>query len=311
MRRLALLALCPLLALATAAAAADAVFPPGSRIGLVPPPGMAVSKRFVGFESPRGAAITIVEMPAAAAGQALATLTPEGLQSQNIALKAREDLKLGDAPAVLVSGEQQAGPMTVRKWILLASEPSLTALVIAQAVGGDDAYSDAEIRDALKSVAVRQPLSMDDQLASLPFRVGDRAGLKPVRTAGASLLLTDRGEPGGVETGQAVMVVAQSGDIGASPDQRDAFAAAMLRSNVTLKEMIFERAQGFRQRGAEWHEIVARAKDAGSGKPVIVMQTIRWDRGSFLRMLGIAPEEARDDILSRFRALADSVSPEG
>jgi hypothetical protein len=310
MRRLALLALCPLLLAATAAAAADAVFPPGSRIGLVPPLGMAISKRFVGFESPRGAAITIIEMPAAAAHQALATLTPEGLQSQNMAVQAREELKLGEASAVLVSGEQQAGPTVVRKWILLASEPSLTALVIAQAINGDDAYSDAEIRGALKTIALRQPLSLDDQLASLPFRVGDRAGLKPVRTAGASLLLTDRGEPGGAETGQAVMVIAQSGDAGAAPEQRDAFAAAMLRSNVALREMIFERAQGFRQRGAEWHEIVARAKDGTSGKPVIVMQTIRWDRGSFLRMLGVAPEEARDDILSRFRTLADSVSPE-
>jgi hypothetical protein len=310
MRRLAFPALCAFLAAATAAGAADAVFPPGSRIGLVPPPGMVVSKRFVGFESPRGAAITLVEMPAGAAEQARATLTLEALQNQNISMKEREELKVGDAPAVLVTGEQQAGPNVVRKWILLASEPSLTALVIAQAMSGSDAYSDAEIRDALKSVAVRQPPSMEDQLASLPFRVGDRAGLKPVRTAGTSLLLSDRGEQGGVETGQAVMIVAQSADPGAGPDQRDAFAAAMLRSNVSLKEMIFERAQGFRQRGAEWHEIVARAKDAGSGKPVIVMQTIRWDRGSFLRMLGVAPEEARDDILSRFRTLADSVSPE-
>lgn len=310
MRRLALLALCPLLLAATAASAADAVFPPGSRIGLVPLPGMAVSKRFIGFESSRGAAITFVEMPAGAADQARASLTPEGLQSQNIAVKEREDIKLGELSAVLVTGEQHAGAATVRKWILVASEPSITALVIAQAVNGDEAYSDAEIRDALKTVAVRQPLSIDDQLASLPFRVGDLAGLKPVRTAGASLLLNERGELGGIESGQAVMIVAQAADAGAPPDQRDAFAAAILRSNVAFKEMIFERAQGFRQRGAEWHEIVARAKDAASGKPIVVMQTIRWDRGSFLRMLGVAPEAAREENLSRFRTLADSVSPE-
>jgi hypothetical protein len=275
MRRLALLVLCPWLAAASVASAADPEFPPGSRVGLVPPAEMAVSKRFLGFESPRGAAITIFEMSAEAAEPTLATLTPEGLQQQNITMKTREELKL---------------------------------LVIAQAVRADESYTDAEIRDALTSVALRQPPSMDEQLASLPFRVGDPAGLKPVRTAGPSLLLTDRGEPGGVETGQAVMIVAQSPDAGAGPEQRDAFAAGMLRSNVALREMIFERAQGFRQRGADWHEIVARAKDATTGKPVVVMQTIRWDRGSFLRMLGVAPEETRDEILSRFRALADSVS---
>ena len=38
------------LVLQPAAQAADAIFPVGSRVGLVPPAGMAVSKSFVGFE---------------------------------------------------------------------------------------------------------------------------------------------------------------------------------------------------------------------------------------------------------------------
>src|SRR5688500_909312 len=51
---------------AQAAFAAEPVFPPASRIGIVPPADMMVSRRFSGFENEeKAAAINFVEMPAA------------------------------------------------------------------------------------------------------------------------------------------------------------------------------------------------------------------------------------------------------
>ena len=47
-----------------AAFAAETVFPPASRVGIVPPDDMVLSKRFSGFENTEKAtAITISEMP--------------------------------------------------------------------------------------------------------------------------------------------------------------------------------------------------------------------------------------------------------
>ena len=49
------------------ARAADPIFPPNSRIGLVPPPGFSPSMKFPGFEHAQGsAAILLVEIPAEA-----------------------------------------------------------------------------------------------------------------------------------------------------------------------------------------------------------------------------------------------------
>jgi len=46
------------------AANAEPVFPPGSRVGLEPPAGLNLSKRFPGFEDPdRQAAIAILDLP--------------------------------------------------------------------------------------------------------------------------------------------------------------------------------------------------------------------------------------------------------
>ena len=309
MRLSRLIGLAPALVLATVALAAEPVFPPGSRVGLVPPPGMTLSKRFTGFETPRGAAITLFEMPPAAAGALLSGVTAEGLKNQNIAMTGREELKIGGADAVLAAGDQEVSGIKLRKWIVVVPTPSLTAFAVAQDLPGPDAYDEEAMLAALKSIAIRPPLSMDEQLEALPFRLGDRAGFKPVRTGGGSLLLTERGEDGGLDTGQAVIVVAHAGERGPPNEQRDAFAVALLRSNPALRELVFERGQGFRQKGAEWHEIVARGKDAPSGKEIVVMQTIRWDRDGFVRMLAVAPATALDDMLPRFRTLADSISP--
>ena len=46
------------------AAAADAVYPPGSRIGLAPPQGMVTSKNFFGYEdAENNAAIIVLALP--------------------------------------------------------------------------------------------------------------------------------------------------------------------------------------------------------------------------------------------------------
>ena len=52
------------------ASAAEALFPIGSRIGFVPPPGFQVSKRFPGFENPDdGGSMIVLTVPPQAVGE--------------------------------------------------------------------------------------------------------------------------------------------------------------------------------------------------------------------------------------------------
>ncbi len=41
------------------------------------------------------------------------------------------------------------------------------------------------------------------------------------------------------------------------------------------------------------------------------MQTIRFDRGQYVRMVGMARAQARDVMLPRFRAVIDNLEAEG
>ena len=61
---------------ATAAYAADVVYPPGSRIGLVPPSGMVTSKNFFGYEDPaKNVGIILATLPADAYAELERTIT--------------------------------------------------------------------------------------------------------------------------------------------------------------------------------------------------------------------------------------------
>jgi hypothetical protein len=293
----------------TAAAAANPVFPPGSRLGLTPPEEMEVSKRFAGFEAPgAAAAITFVEMPPEAYADLSTRLTAEALEGQGLKETGREKLTIEGREAFLVTGEQAVGPVTVTKLLLIASEPSVTAFVIAQAVKGSDVYSVEALRRSLVTLTVRKPLSLEDQIAALPFRLTDSAGFRPVRVlAGNSILYTEG--PKDILRGpeQPVLIAASSTTPPPPPQHRDSFARSALFSAPSLREIVVERADSFRQRGSDWHEMVARAKDLDTDEDVVVTQVVRFAPNGYVRLVGIARTADRSELLPRFRRAADSV----
>lgn len=303
---------CLVVLLASGAAyAADPTFPPGSRIGLVPPADMVPSEGIAGFRDPKtGGAIATIEMPAEAYPSISASFADESLKAQGFALKSRETMKVGTGDAMIISGEQNQNGVVVPKSVLLASEPGMTALVVAQSPPGASEADEAKMRDALKTVAFRAPLTIPEQLAALPFTMGDLAEFRPVRVmAGNSLLLTSGPSDAVQAVEQPIMIVAHSVAPPPPPDQRETMARQLLASNTFLTDTILERSQGFRQNGADWHEIVATAKDGRSGVPVLVLQTIRFVPGGYVRMVGIMKPEERDAVMPRFRRIVDSVAP--
>jgi hypothetical protein len=296
----------------TAAGAAEPVFPPASRIGLVPPADMVPSRRFTGFENDeKAAAIMLTEMPPEAYEQMGAGFTREALRRQGLDMTSREEVTLGSRTGLLISGTMTR-PVQGRKWLLAVKDSGLTAFIVAYVQGGPDGYSEQQMRDALKSVALRDPVSLDEQISALSFRVGDRAGFRPVKVlAGNSLLLTEG--PADIVKGVEQPMVILAASLNAPPpagERRNQFAQLALRSTQTLKDIRIERSEAFRFRGQDWHEIVARATHAESGQPLVVMQTIRFESDRYLRMVGMTREEGRDRLLPRFRAVIDSVEME-
>lgn len=301
-----------LVALCSGASAGEPVYPASSRFGFEPPSDMVASKRFSGFERVEGGAtVSVVELPPAAFADLEKNFTDENLKAQGFIVASREAVKVaGDVEAVLFTGEQPAaeptGMPTVKKWLLLVGEPSVTGIVIAQTVPG--AETEESMRAMVLGVRIRPALSLEEQVEALPFRLGDAAGFRPVRVlAGNSVLMTQGPKDQIVDLEQPILVLAQAVQPPPGADQRDAFARAALYSNQTMKDFVIERAQSYRQNGTDWHEIVARAVDLPTNTAVVVSQTIRFAPDGYLRAVGVVRADQREATLSRFREVVDSV----
>lgn len=119
-------------------------------------------------------------------------------------------------------------------------------------------------------------------------------------------MLTQGPRDNNLEGNQPVVVIGASPGSPIEAKVREAFARQALGSSQNLRNLSIERSEGFRMEGDDWYEIVARATDVVTGRPV-VMQTIRFRDGGYLRMLAMVEAEDREGTLTKFRNIIDSV----
>ena len=176
------------------ASAADPVFPLGSRMGLVPPPGFEISKRFPGFENPETrSSIVVATLPPQAYAELESSMTPEALKKQGITENKRQTLTIANGKALLVSGSEQEDGQKFQKWMLLGQLPEGVALVaVLVPESALKTYSEDVIKASLVTLAVRASVPLEEQIALIPFKLTNLSGLRPIRVlGGAGVVLTD------------------------------------------------------------------------------------------------------------------------
>jgi len=291
--------------------AADPVFPPGSRVGLTPPQGFVPAKTFPGFENPeKSGQIIITELPTSAYADLDGKVAEDQLRRQGVVVESREPLALSTGPAFLVTGEQQAGGQMVRRWILVGSTARLTAIVSMQVPDAEKAaYPDAEVRAALATLSVRATAPPEEQLDTLPFTLGDRAGFHLVRVlAGSAALLTDgAGENFDVAEQPVVLITVAPGSAPHDPSERDRFSRGVLAETPGIKDIRLVRSEPLRMGGQQGYESVAEARDIKSNAEIMVAQWLRFGHAGHLRILGMARKDAWPAVFSRIRAIRDGI----
>jgi hypothetical protein len=313
MARTILLVVMLLALLGGAHAQAEPVFPPGSRVGLVPPQGFVTGKAFKGFaDVEKNAMILITELPASAYPALEERVADDQLQKQGITVESREAITLPTGPAFIVAGRQEAGGIALRRWVLFGSTPDLTAIVSAQVPESEQAtYPEATIRAALATFAVRAKAPAEELLGSLPFTVGDLAGFRLVRVLpGNAALLTD-GPNDALEIAEQplVLISVGRGAPASEPRERDRFARGVLAETPGIKELRLTRSETLRIGGQQGHEILADAKDVKTGTDVVVAQWLRFGTNGHLRMTGMARKDQWTPLYPRMRTIRDGLDP--
>jgi len=301
------------LTLAAPAHAADPVFPAASRVGLAVPAGFTPSSRFLGFENQQASAlISISELPADAYADVEKGFSDDAaLKSRGWTVQVREPLTFKDGKGFFIAGPQESNNQKRYESVLVANIGGMTALVSVQMLeASHDTITDAVVRDMFKTVTVRATVPESERLAILPYKIGDLAKFRIVRSAAQGVaLLTDGPKDEVVAVEQPFMLIGLAPGAAPKPEERDAFAKRVFSSAPGIKEVKITRAEPLRIGQTQGYEIVADAKDATSGTDVTTVQWIRFGQNAYLQMFGIARKAAWKDVFPRLRQIRDSIEP--
>lgn len=294
--------------LLSASHAAEPVFPPGSRIGLVPPAGMGPSSAFPGFEDrAKGAMLVVTELSAQTYDKVAQDFAPEQMRSSGMEPLARETVTLPGGDGLLVVARQSENGVAMRKWALLTRTEDMTVIVVASLPeAAKDTYPDTALRDALGSVTVRAKLPPDAMLSALPYRLDDLGGFRLLRASPAgTAVLTLGPNDTTLPAEQPYFTIALRAAEPPQASERDRFALRALAVFVGRPDVRVVSSGPVRIGGEQGYEVVAESRDDRTGDEFMLVQWLRFGTSGFVQMFGTARRDQWTAVLPRMRALRD------
>lgn len=290
------------------ARAADAVFPPGVRVGLVPLQGLVAAQGFPGFESAdRSVKVIMTELPAAAFGEVEAAVKA-GAVSGPAKLQGIETA-VGTGYFTAETGQDDGA--AVRRYSMIVRGEKFSGYVAMQVPDAAADYSEDAVKTMFATVAVRKDVPLEEQLALMPFKITDLADFKTVRSLapGAVILLADDDGSDGIEASPFMVIGLIPAKL-ASPDDRGRLAQQAARTIPGLREARITMSEPIRIDGTPGFETRIEAVSGKNDTPVTVVQWLRFGAAdTALRIIGSASREAWPTAFPRFRAVRDGIAP--
>ena len=293
------------------ALAADAVFPPGVRVGLTPLVGMVKSKTFPGFESEdQNVKVLVTELPSDAYGEIKKVFTENPQGAGGI---KPHSLETAAGTAYYTSETGKEGDNTVRRYSMILSGGTFSGYVAVQIPeNATKVYTDDAVRQMFATAVLRSEVPIDEQLELMPFRLTDLGNFKNVRTLapGAALILADGDENSGFEPAPFMII----GIIGATPpepEDRARFAQQTATQIPGVREARMTVSEAIRIDGMPAYETRIDATSGKDSTPVTVVQWLRFGGPQMLRIVGSAPRDQWSAAFPRFRAVRDGIKPRG
>lgn len=292
------------------ARADDAVFPPGSRIGLTPPAGLVLSSDFTGFmDQEASTSILIASMPKDAFGEVVAGMTAERLATQGMTLVGPCDNVTTSVESRCFRVTQTAGDLLFQKWLLVARFESETAMIVVNlpdVVMTDGIYSAAAMETALSSLAYSETLA-SDPLDALPFTIEEGELLTFKRTLGGSSAAYVGVPVAGYP--QPIWIVASSLDDSA-PAREVAFSRMAFQQITGLSEAEVTDETPYASAGLEGHILEGKGTDEESGSALYVYQAVLVDAGGkYYRLVGLVPDREKSVYRTEFLRLTQTLRP--
>jgi hypothetical protein len=309
MKHIRLLSAAALLLMALSPAfAADPIFPPGARVGMVPLVGMAPAKGFIGFETEdQGVKVLVTELPAEAYGEVANVFktSPGGVNG----IKP-ESIETSAGLAYYSAESAKDGATNVRRYSMILPGGTFSGYVAVQVPeNATKIYTDDAVRQMFASTVIRKEVPVEEQLGLMPFKIGELSAFKNVRTlAGSAIILADGDETTGFEAAP-FMVIGLIASAPTMPEDRGRFAQQTATTIPGVRDARITMSEPLRIDGMPGYETRIDAISGKDNTPVTVVQWLRFGGGpNSLRVIGSSPREQWPTAFTRFRAVRDGIA---
>ncbi len=299
-------------AAANSAYAADPVFPPGAKVGVVPLVGLVPAKTFIGFETEdKGVKVVVADLPAEAYGEVANAFKANpggagGIKPQSI-----------ETPAGLgyytVEDARDTQSGNVRRYSMIVPGLAFSGYIAVQVPeNASKIYTDDAVRQMFASAVVRKEVPVDEQLGLLPFKISELSDFKNVRTLapGSAIVVADGDEATGFETAP-FMIIGIIGATPTTPDDRGRFARQIVTTIPGVRDGKITMSEPVRIDGQPGYETRIDATSGKDNTPVTIVQWLRFGGQTSLRIVGSSPRDDWTKAFPRFRAVRDGIQPRG
>jgi hypothetical protein len=294
-------AICP-------AFAADAIFPPGIRVGMAPLVGLVPAKTFDGFESDDHAIrVLVAELPANAYDEVMNAfkVNPAGTAGVK-----PENIETAAGTAYYTMETATNGATSVRRYSMILPGGTFSGYVAVQVPeNASKIYTDEAVRKMFASAIVRKEVPVEEQLSRMPFNITNLGDFKNIRTlaAGSAIILADGDENTGFEPAP-FMVIGLIGTAPAQPEDRDRFAQETARAIPGVRGARITMSEPLRIDGVAGYETRVDAISGKDNTAVTVVQWLRFGGPTVMRIIGSAPRDQWEKAFPRFRAVRDGIA---
>jgi hypothetical protein len=308
MKHIRLLSAITLLLIAIGPAlAAEPVFPPGIRVGMVPLVGLARAKTFVGFETEDGSVkVLVAELPAEAYVEVMNAFKANPAGTGGI---KPESIETSAGLAYYTAESAKDGAANVRRYSMILPGGTFAGYVAVQVPENvSKIYTDDAMRQMFASAVIRKEVPVDEQLGLMPFKISELSDFKNVRTlaAGAAIILADGDETTGFEAAP-FMVIGVIGSAPTTPGDRDRFAQQAATTIPGVRDARITMSEPIRIDGMPGYETRVDATSGKDNTAVTVVQWLRFGGPASLRIIGSSPRDQWPKAFPRFRAVRDGI----
>jgi hypothetical protein len=291
------------------ALAAEAVYPPGIRVGMTPLVGLVGARNFVGFETEdQTVKVLVAELPAEAYNEVANAFKAAPAGTNGI---KPESIETAAGLAYYTAENAKDGANTVRRYSMILPGGTFSGYVAVQVPeNAGKIYTDEAVRQMFASTVIRKEVPVAEQLGLMPFQISDLADFKNVRTLapGVALILAD-GEQASAYEIAPYMVISILGSTPTQPEDRDRFAQEAATTIPGIRSARITMSEPIRIDGMAGYETRLDATSGKDNTPVTVVQWLRFGGPTVLRIIASAPRDDWPKAFPRFRAVRDGIHP--